>query len=128
MGFEPTTPGLKVTPSLRATAHSLGGTGRDQLVEHRLPAAAHEGARSRCCQDDRCYDAHDHYGIYARLCLIAAANAHYLTWWQFGICHLFMHYNYCRVHQTIKTTPAVASGLADHEWDIEEIVGLLDSD
>ena len=39
----------------------------------------------------------------------------------------FMYYNFVRVHQTIKTTPAVASGLADHEWDIEEIVGLLDS-
>ena len=39
----------------------------------------------------------------------------------------FMYYNYVRVHQTIKTTPAVASGLADHIWDIEEIVGLLDS-
>ncbi|MCH7998026.1 MAG: hypothetical protein IIA91_00895 [Chloroflexi bacterium] len=39
----------------------------------------------------------------------------------------FMYYNFCRVHQTIKTTPAVASGLADHEWTIEEIVGLLDS-
>ena len=39
----------------------------------------------------------------------------------------FMYYNYVRVHQTIKTTPAVASGLTDHIWDIEEIVGLLDS-
>ncbi len=39
----------------------------------------------------------------------------------------FMHYNFCRVHQTIKTTPAVASGIADHEWTVEEIVGLLDS-
>ena len=39
----------------------------------------------------------------------------------------FMYCNYCRVHQTIKTTPAVASGLADHVWSIEEIVGLLDS-
>jgi len=32
-----------------------------------------------------------------------------------------------RVHQTLETTPAVASGLADHEWTIEEIIGLLDS-
>jgi hypothetical protein len=31
------------------------------------------------------------------------------------------------VHQTLKTTPAVASGLADHVWSIDEIVGLLDS-
>ena len=39
----------------------------------------------------------------------------------------FMYYNYCRVHQTIKTTPAVASGLADHVWTIEEIVRLLET-
>ena len=39
----------------------------------------------------------------------------------------FLHYNFCRVHQTLKTTPAVASGLADHVWTIDEIVVLLDS-
>jgi hypothetical protein len=38
----------------------------------------------------------------------------------------FMYYNFCRVHQTLKTTPAVASGLADHVWTIDEIVGLLE--
>ncbi len=39
----------------------------------------------------------------------------------------FMHYNFVRVHQTLKTTPAVAAGVADHEWTIQEIVGLLGS-
>ena len=39
----------------------------------------------------------------------------------------FVYYNFCRVHQTLKTTPAVASGLADHVWSIDEIVKLLDS-
>ena len=39
----------------------------------------------------------------------------------------FVYYNFVRVHQTLKTTPAVASGLADHVWSIDEIVGLLDS-
>lgn len=39
----------------------------------------------------------------------------------------FMYYNFARVHQTLKTTPAVAAGVADHVWSIEEIVGLLDS-
>lgn len=39
----------------------------------------------------------------------------------------FVYYNFARVHQTLGTTPAVASGIADHEWSIEEIVGLLDS-
>ena len=37
----------------------------------------------------------------------------------------FMHYNYCRVHQTHKMTPAMAAGLTDHVWKIEEIVALL---
>jgi len=39
----------------------------------------------------------------------------------------FMHYNFCRVHQTLKTTPAVAAGVTDHVWSVEEAVGLLDS-
>jgi IS1 family transposase len=38
-----------------------------------------------------------------------------------------MHYNFARMHQTLKTTPAVAAGVADHVWSIAEIVGLLDS-
>jgi len=33
-----------------------------------------------------------------------------------------MYYNFARVHQTLKTTPAVAAGVADHVWSIEEIV------
>jgi IS1 family transposase len=39
----------------------------------------------------------------------------------------FMYYNFARVHKTLGTTPAVATGIADHVWTIEEIVGLLDS-
>jgi hypothetical protein len=38
----------------------------------------------------------------------------------------FMHYNYCRIHQTLRVTPAMEAGLADHVWEIEELVGLLD--
>jgi len=39
----------------------------------------------------------------------------------------FMHYNFCRVHKTLGTTPAVAAGVTDHEWTIAEIVNLLES-
>src|SRR5438132_1611002 len=39
----------------------------------------------------------------------------------------FMYYNFCRVHQTIRVTPAMEAGIADHVWTIEEIVSLLDS-
>lgn len=38
----------------------------------------------------------------------------------------YMHYNFCRVHKTLGTTPAVAAGVADHEWRVEEIVALLE--
>jgi IS1 family transposase len=39
----------------------------------------------------------------------------------------YMHYNFCRIHQTLRVTPAMEAGIADHVWTIEEIVGLLDS-
>jgi hypothetical protein len=37
-----------------------------------------------------------------------------------------MYYNYGRKHTTLKTSPAVAAGLTDHVWSIEEIIGLLE--
>lgn len=36
-----------------------------------------------------------------------------------------MYYNFARVHQTLKTTPAVAAAIADHVWTVEEIVSLI---
>jgi IS1 family transposase len=35
----------------------------------------------------------------------------------------FAHYNFCRWHRTLKTTPAMAAGLTDHPWTMEELVG-----
>ena len=37
----------------------------------------------------------------------------------------FMYYNFCRVHQTLRVTPAMEAGVSDHVWGIEEIVCLL---
>jgi hypothetical protein len=36
-----------------------------------------------------------------------------------------MHYNFCGVHQTLRVTPAMEAGMADHAWIIEELIGLL---
>ena len=36
----------------------------------------------------------------------------------------FMHYNFCRVHQTLRITPAMAAGLTDHIWSAEEVCAL----
>jgi IS1 family transposase len=41
------------------------------------------------------------------------------------IALFFAYYNFCRVHQTTKKTPAVAAGLTDHAWKVEELVALL---
>jgi hypothetical protein len=38
----------------------------------------------------------------------------------------FMYYNFGRVHQTLRVTPAMEAGIADHVWSVEEIVGLLE--
>ncbi len=34
----------------------------------------------------------------------------------------FMYYNFCRVHQTLRVTPAMEAKVADHVWTIEEIL------
>jgi IS1 family transposase len=39
----------------------------------------------------------------------------------------FMHYNFCRVHQSLGTTPAVAAGVTDHVWPLSELVGMLEA-
>ncbi len=39
----------------------------------------------------------------------------------------YMHYNFCRVHQTVKMTPAMAAGVADHVWSVDEVLALLGS-
>jgi hypothetical protein len=36
----------------------------------------------------------------------------------------FMHYNFARIHQTLRVTPAMAAGVTDHVWEIREIVDL----
>ncbi len=37
----------------------------------------------------------------------------------------FMYYNFARVHMSLRITPAMAEGVSDHVWSLEEIVGLL---
>jgi hypothetical protein len=38
-----------------------------------------------------------------------------------------MHYNFCRIHKTLRITPAMAAGVTDRVWDISDIAALLDS-
>lgn len=46
-----------------------------------------------------------------------------------GLFHLraalalhFAHYNFCRIHQTLRVTPATEAAITDHAWRVHEIV------
>lgn len=38
----------------------------------------------------------------------------------------FTYYNFCKVHGSLRVTPAMEAGISDHVWEIEELVSLLD--
>jgi hypothetical protein len=42
-----------------------------------------------------------------------------------AIALYFMYYNFARVHQTLRVTPAMEAGVANQVWSVEEVVGLL---
>jgi hypothetical protein len=39
----------------------------------------------------------------------------------------FVYYNFCKIHQTLRVTPAMEAGLSDHVWSVEQLVALLES-
>ena len=39
----------------------------------------------------------------------------------------FMHYNFARIHKSLRVTPAMAAGVSDHVWSLEEICELANS-
>ena len=43
----------------------------------------------------------------------------------YSLALTFFYHNFVRIHQTLRCTPAMKAGIADHKWSIEEMVGLL---
>lgn len=37
----------------------------------------------------------------------------------------YMHYNFCRIHRSLRVTPAMEAGMSNHIWSVEEIAALL---
>ncbi|OOG63954.1 hypothetical protein B0E46_08450 [Rhodanobacter sp. B04] len=37
----------------------------------------------------------------------------------------FMHYNFGRIHKSLRVTPAMEAGVSDHVWSLEEIAALV---
>ena len=48
--------------------------------------------------------------------------------YQYAHAHMvalhFLYYNFGRVHKTLRVTPAMEAGIADHVWSFEEIASL----
>lgn len=40
----------------------------------------------------------------------------------------FVHYNFCRIHSSLRITPAMAAGLTDRLWSLADLVGLLEAE
>ena len=38
----------------------------------------------------------------------------------------FMHYNFCRIHQTLRVTPAMEAGVTDRLWEVGDIVRMIE--
>ena len=39
----------------------------------------------------------------------------------------FMYYNYCRTHKSLRMSPAMAAGVADRLWEVQDIVALVEA-
>jgi IS1 family transposase len=39
----------------------------------------------------------------------------------------YMHYNFCRIHKTLRVTPAMAAGVTDRLWSVADIVAMLEA-
>lgn len=39
----------------------------------------------------------------------------------------FAYYNFCRIHQTLRVTPAMEAGITDRVWSINDLVALLET-
>lgn len=54
-------------------------------------------------------------------------NAHSKKWenHEYHLAFYFLYYNFCRVHMTIKTTPAVKAGIATEVWTVEKLLDEL---
>jgi len=38
------------------------------------------------------------------------------------LCLHFAYYNLCRIHRSIRVTPAMEAGIADHVWELSELL------
>lgn len=45
---------------------------------------------------------------------------------EYAVALHFMYYNFCRIHKTLRVTPAMEAGITNKLWSLEDIINLLD--
>lgn len=40
----------------------------------------------------------------------------------------FVFYNFCRIHKTLRVSPAMAAGVTDRLWSLEDVIARIDAD
>jgi hypothetical protein len=40
----------------------------------------------------------------------------------------YLHYSFCRIHKSLRVTPAMAAGVTDHVWGIADIVAIIEAE
>ena len=56
--------------------------------------------------------------------LTRLTNAYSKKWENLNaaLCLYFWHYNFARVHETLRVTPAMEAGITDHVWSVQELL------
>src|SRR6202023_382951 len=44
---------------------------------------------------------------------------------EYALALHYMHYNFCRIHQSLRVTPAMEAGISDHVWSLDEVIALI---
>ena len=44
----------------------------------------------------------------------------------YALAIYFMHYNYVRIHTSLRFTPAMAAGVSQKLWSMEDVVGMIE--
>mgnify|MGYP001328561927 CR=1 FL=1 len=46
---------------------------------------------------------------------------------EYALAIYFMHYNFCRIHQSLRVSPAIAAGVSKMLWSMADVVAMIDA-
>jgi hypothetical protein len=46
---------------------------------------------------------------------------------EYALAIYFMHYNFVRIHSSLRVSPAMAAGVSDKLWSLDDVVALIEA-